>query len=182
MFVIQPCCINPIRLTTFPEWLSGTESWPRPPAPCVRARCVCNVFTCKCTVLPVDKAGTTADVQWQRNHRSPLWYHYFPAQSKLGADILVCWIGKIVRACVTSGSPTLDFLRELRTPYPLGYALRFSTMSQTSSDNYIGSRANWGVHKTLLVYTSIYTYQQNKIYCLYLQTFQPKPWKTYLTT
>ena len=41
-----------------------------------------------------DKTDTTADVQWHCNHRLPLWYHYLPAQSSLGADILVYWIGK----------------------------------------------------------------------------------------
>ena len=47
----------------------------------------------------------------------------FPAQSTLGADILVSWIGKIVRASAADGSRTFDFLRERRTPYPLGLAL-----------------------------------------------------------
>ena len=47
----------------------------------------------------------------------------FPAQSTLGADILVSWIGKIVRTSAADGSRTLDFLRERRTPYPLGLAL-----------------------------------------------------------
>ena len=40
------------------------------------------------------KADATADVLWHCNHRPPLWYHYFPAQSSLGADFLVYWIGK----------------------------------------------------------------------------------------
>ena len=48
----------------------------------------------------------------------------FPAQSTLGADILVYWIGKIVRTCAPGGSRTLDFLRARRAPYPLGQALR----------------------------------------------------------
>ena len=50
--------------------------------------------------------------------------HYFPAQSSLGADILVYWIGKIVRTCAPGGSRILDFLRARRAPYPLGQALR----------------------------------------------------------
>ena len=50
--------------------------------------------------------------------------HYFPAQSSLGADILVYWIGKTVRTCAPGGSRTLDFLRARRAPYPLGQALR----------------------------------------------------------
>ena len=51
-------------------------------------------------------------------------YHYFPAHSSLGADILVYWIGKIVRTCAPDGSRTLDFMRARRAPYPLGQALR----------------------------------------------------------
>ena len=43
----------------------------------------------------------------------------FPAQSTLGADILVYWIGKIVRTGVARGSRTLDFLCQRRTPYSL---------------------------------------------------------------
>ena len=38
-------------------------------------------------------------------------------------DILVCWIGKIVRICAPGGSRTLDFLRARRAPYPLDQAL-----------------------------------------------------------
>ena len=34
----------------------------------------------------------------------------FPAQSSLGADILVYWIGKIVRTCAPGGSRSLDLL------------------------------------------------------------------------
>ena len=70
-----------------------------------------------------DKADATADVQWHCNHRPPLWYHRFPAQSSLGADILVYWIGKIVRTCAPGGSRILDFLLARRAPYPLGQAL-----------------------------------------------------------
>ena len=47
----------------------------------------------------------------------------FTAQSSLGADILVYWIGKIVRTCASGGSRTLNFLRARRAPYPLGQAL-----------------------------------------------------------
>ena len=48
----------------------------------------------------------------------------FSAQSSLGADILVYWIGKIVRTCAPGRSRTLDFLCARRAPYPLGQALR----------------------------------------------------------
>ena len=48
----------------------------------------------------------------------------FPAQSTLGADILVYRIEKIVRTCAVGW--TLDSLRERRTPYPLGQALCYT--------------------------------------------------------
>ena len=49
----------------------------------------------------------------------------FPGQSTLNADIMVCWIGKIVRTCAAGGSRILDFLHERRTLYPLGQVLSF---------------------------------------------------------
>ena len=64
--------------------------------------------------------------------------HYLPAQSSLGADILVYWIGKMVRTCAPGGSRTLDFLRARRAPYPLGQALR--SMRQTCVCVYSNSR------------------------------------------
>ena len=64
----------------------------------------------------------------------------YPAQSTLGADILVNWIGKIVRICSAGGSRTLDFLRERRTPYPLGQALRCFYISQLSRFARVSSR------------------------------------------
>ena len=36
------CVCIPILVTTFPEWLRGTEPLPHTPAPCVRPRCVCS--------------------------------------------------------------------------------------------------------------------------------------------
>ena len=92
-----------------------------------RASVLVMVVVCMCAHIQFcrfDKADATANVQWHCNHRPPLWYHYFPAQNTLGADILVYWIGKIVRTCAAGGSRTLDSLRERRTPYPLGHALR----------------------------------------------------------
>ena len=83
-----------------------------------------------------DKADATADVQWHCNHQPPLWYHYFPAQSSLGADILVFWIGKIVRTCAPGGSRTLDFLRARRAPYPLGQGLRFPFPNEMPGRSY----------------------------------------------
>ena len=95
------------------------------PALCIRPRCVCSVLLTHAQFCRFDKADTTADVRWHCDHRLPLWYHFFPAQSSLGADILVYWIGKIVRTCAPGGSLTHDFLCARRAPYPLGQALRY---------------------------------------------------------
>ena len=73
------------------------------PAPCVRPRYVCSVLRAHVQFCRFDKADATADILWHCNHRPPLWYHYFPAQSSLGADILVYWIGKIVQTCAPVG-------------------------------------------------------------------------------
>ena len=70
-------------------------------------------FACLIRRRPLPTFSDTA------NHRPPLFYHCFPAQSSLGADILVYWIEKIVRTCAPGGSRTLDFLRARRAPYPL---------------------------------------------------------------
>ena len=48
----------------------------------------------------------------------------FQLKSSLDANILVYWIGKIVRTCVPGRSRTLDSLHARRAPYPLGQALR----------------------------------------------------------
>ena len=70
------------------------------------------------------------DIMWKDKYPEPIKdvHHdligHFPAQSSLGADILVYWIGKIVRTCAPGGSRTLDSLRARRAPYPLGQALR----------------------------------------------------------
>ena len=97
-------------------------------APCVCPRCVCSVLRAHAQFCRFDKADATADVQWHCNHRPPLWYHYFPAQSSLGADILVYWIGKIIPTCTPGGSRTLDFLHARRAPHPLGQALHSMTV------------------------------------------------------
>ena len=54
------CVCIPIPVTTFPEWLSGTEPHP---APCVRPRCVCSVLRAHAQFCQFDKADATADVQ-----------------------------------------------------------------------------------------------------------------------
>ena len=73
------------------------------PAPCVSPLCVCSILHAHAQLCRFDKADVTADVQWHSNHRPSLWYHYFPAQSSLGADILVYWIGKLVQTCASGG-------------------------------------------------------------------------------
>ena len=67
------------------------------------------------------KWDATAEVQWHCNHWPPLWYHYFQAQSSLGADIQVYWIRKKVQTCAPGGSRTLDFLHARWARYPLGH-------------------------------------------------------------
>ena len=119
------CVCIPILVTTFPEWLSGTEPLPHTTGAVRPSSLCCSVLRAYVQFCRFDKADATADVQWHCNHRPPLWYHYFPAQSSLDADILVYWIGKIVRACAPGGSRTLDSLRARRAPYSLGQALRW---------------------------------------------------------
>ena len=46
---------------------------------------------------------------------------YFPAQSSLGADILVYWIGKIVRTCAPGGSRGFDSHRGHMIYFPTTY-------------------------------------------------------------
>ena len=111
-------CIQ-ILVTTFPEWLSGTEQLPH-----IRRRAsVCVVFVVFCVHMhsfpglirrtPVTLQSPTATL-----------IPYFPAQSSL-----VCWIGKIVWTCAPGGSRTLDFLCARPAPYPLGQALRSTWMT-----------------------------------------------------
>ena len=61
MCVCECVCI-PILVTTFPEWLSGTEPLPTHPAPCVRPR-VCSVLRAHVQFSRFDKADATAGVQ-----------------------------------------------------------------------------------------------------------------------
>ena len=50
---IYVCVCVPILVTTFPEWLSGTEPLPHTPG-AVRPSSLClYCFACTCTVLPV---------------------------------------------------------------------------------------------------------------------------------
>ena len=56
-------CI-PILVTTFPEWLSGTEPLPHTHlVPCVRSQCVCSVMPARVQFCRFDKGDATADVQ-----------------------------------------------------------------------------------------------------------------------
>ena len=141
------CVCIPILVTTFPEWLRGTEPLPHTPVPCVRPRSVCSVLRAHVQFCRFDKADATADVQWHCNHRPPLWYHYFPAQSSLGVDILVYWIGKMVRTCAPGGSRTFDFLRARRAPYPLGQAVCSDHDRHTQGIFYILMHGFWLYYK-----------------------------------
>ena len=118
------CVCVPILITTFPEWLSGSE-----PLPHTRCRAsVLVVFVVFCVhmhsfarLIRRTPPPTFSDTAITDLHSDTT---FFPAQSSLGADILVYWIGKIVRTCAAGGSRTLDFLRARRAPNPLGQALR----------------------------------------------------------
>ena len=57
---------------------------------------------------------------------------------------------KIVRTCVAGGSRTLDFLRERRTPYPLGQALRWNESHCLSAINTTANRQTSYLHLILL--------------------------------
>ena len=58
------CVCIPIFVTTFPEWLSGTEPLPHTPgAVRVRPRHVCSVLRARVQFCRFDKADATADVQ-----------------------------------------------------------------------------------------------------------------------
>ena len=86
---VRPSCVCvPILVTTFPSGSVVRNHCRKDPAPCVRPRCVVSVLPAHAQFCRFDKADATADVQWHCSHRPQLWYHYFPAQSLLGADIL----------------------------------------------------------------------------------------------
>ena len=97
-----------------------------------------------CTLLQFcrfDKADAT-DVRWHCNHKPLLWYHFFPAQSTQGANILVCWIEKIGRTSAADGSWTLDFLRQRRrmilgTPYVISLYCVFLHLYSTGKMYFI---------------------------------------------
>ena len=74
------CVCVPILVTTFPEWLSGTEQLPHTPG----------------AVRPSSTFSDTAITD-----------HHSDTTIFLGADILVYWIGKIVRTCAKK--PKLGF-------------------------------------------------------------------------
>ena len=107
------CVCIPILVTTFPEFLSDTEPLP----PCVRPRCVCSVLRAHAQFCRFDlKGGRHRRCSVTLQSPSATLIPVFSAQSSLDADILVYWIGKIVRTCVPGGSRTLDFLRARRAP------------------------------------------------------------------
>ena len=57
------CVSIPVLVTTFPEWLSGTEPLPHTPSAVRRPRCVCSVLRAYAQFCRFDKADATADVQ-----------------------------------------------------------------------------------------------------------------------
>ena len=60
------CSCNPIFVTMFPEWLSGSalrNHGRAHPVPCVRPRCVVVFLRARVPFCRFDKADTTADVQ-----------------------------------------------------------------------------------------------------------------------
>ena len=116
------CCCNPFLVTTFPEWLSGTEPWPRTPGAMRPSSCLCCVFAFTCTVCRL--------IRWTPQ---PMFSDTVIADRHSDTTIFqpraqwvrISWsIGseKIVRTYATGGSRTRVFLRERRTPYPLGKA------------------------------------------------------------
>ena len=55
-------CI-PVLVTTFPEWLSGTEPLPLPPGAVRPSSYVCSILCAHAQFCRFDKADATADVQ-----------------------------------------------------------------------------------------------------------------------
>ena len=129
-------CI-PILVTTFPEWLSGTEPLPhtpgavRPSLLCLK--CFCMHMSGFAGLVRRTPPPTFSDTAITDRHSDTT---IFQLKSSLGADILVYWIGKIVRTCASGGSRTLDFLHARRAPYPLGQALRSMNLSPLSTSLY----------------------------------------------
>ena len=97
------CCVCvPILVTTFPEWLSGTEPLPHTPG-AIHPSSLCLYSACTCTDLSVlirrTPPPTFSDTAITDRHSDTTIF--------LGADILVYWIGKIVRTCAKK--PKLGF-------------------------------------------------------------------------
>ena len=97
------CVCVPILVTTFPEWLSGMEPLPHTSG-AVRPSSLClKCSACTCTDLPVlirrTPPPTFSDTAITDRHSDTTIF--------LGADILVYWIGKIVRTCAKK--PKLGF-------------------------------------------------------------------------
>ena len=120
---MEICVCNPI-LVTFPEWLSCTEPWPNTPgavhlsSSCLK--CVCEHINSYAGLIWWTPLPMFSDTAITDRHSETTT---FPAQSTLGADILVYWMGKIILTCAAGGNRTLDILHERRTPYPLGQGL-----------------------------------------------------------
>ena len=125
LFIIQPfkCVCIPILVTTFPEWISGTEpllhtpSAVRPSSLCLK----CFAGLIRRTPLPTRDTAIT-------NH------HPDTTIFKLRAHwVRISWSTGSQKSFRHSpgGSGTLDFLQARRAPYPLGQALRYQSLFKT---------------------------------------------------
>ena len=104
---------------------------------------VCCILRAHAQFCRFDKADATADVQWHCNHRSPLWYHFFQLRAHW---VRISWsIGSEKSFGLVSPVGVEPFLRERRTPYPLGQALRWNESHCLSAINTTANR-----HLTLL--------------------------------
>ena len=103
------CVCVPILVTTFPEWLSDTEPLPHTPG-AVRPSSFClKCSACTCTDLPVLIRRTpppTFSVTAITDRHSDTTIF-------LGADILVNWIGKIIRIVQKIQSPALKGMQTI---------------------------------------------------------------------
>ena len=117
------CVCNPILLTTFPEWLSGTQ--PRPGTPgAVRLSSSCLLCVCMHRYSFASLIRQFIDTAAITDHHSDTTVFQFGAH----------WVGigrsigseKSFRHVLQVGvESSLDSLRERGTPYPLGQTLSF---------------------------------------------------------
>ena len=110
-------CCYPILLVTFPEWLSGTEPWPRTPCAVQSILVVFVVFMLTHVQFwPCDKSAVIADVQWHCNHRLPFWYHISSSSEHTGCGYLGLLVGKSF-GHAADGSRPLVLARRSAVPH-----------------------------------------------------------------